>query len=83
MDKLISPNVLKSLSPILMGITYMSAFKNHKPTCDRYMLNYFLYLITTIVLYLTFSELNEEYGINDNKMSMFISLFGTLGYYSY
>lgn len=78
MDKLISPNVLKPLAPILMGATYMSAFKNHKPTCDRYMLNYFLYLITSIVLYLTFSELNEEYGINDNKMSLFISLIGSI-----
>ena len=78
MDKLISPTVLKPLAPILMGVTYMSAFKDHKPTCDRYMLNYFLYLITTIVLYLTFGELNEEYGIIDSKKGLLISFIGSI-----
>ena len=79
MDQLISPKYLKMLSPLLVGITYMSAFKNHKPTCDRYMLNYFLYLITTIVLYLTFGELSDEYGLNDNKMTLILSFIGSIG----
>ena len=79
MDQLISPKYLKILAPLLVGITYMSAFKNHKPTCDRYMLNYFLYLITTIVLYLTFGELSNEYGFNDNKMALILSFIGSIG----
>ena len=79
MDQLISPKYLKILAPILVGTTYMSAFKNHKPTCDRYMLNYFLYLITTIVLYLTFGELSDEYGFNDNKMALILSFIGSIG----
>ena len=79
MDQLISPKYLKILAPLLVGTTYMSAFKNHKPTCDRYMLNYFLYLITTIVLYLTFGELSDEYGFNDNKMALILSFIGSIG----
>lgn len=79
MDQLISPNTLKILSPLLIGTTYISAFKNHKQTCDRYMLNYFLYLITTIVLYLTFGELSDEYGFNDNKMALILSFIGSIG----
>lgn len=79
MDQLISPKYLKILAPLLVGITYMSAFKNHKPTCDRYMLNYFLYLITTLVLYLTFGELSDEYGLNDNKMALILSVIGSIG----
>lgn len=79
MDQLISPNTLKILSPLLIGTTYISAFKNHKQTCDRYMLNYFLYLITTIVLYLTFGELSDEYGFNDNKMALILSFIASIG----
>ena len=79
MEQLISPKYLKILGPLLVGITYMSAFKNHKPTCDRYMLNYFLYLITTLVLYLTFGELSDEYGLNDNKMALILSVIGSIG----
>lgn len=79
MEQLISPKYLKILAPLLVGITYMSAFKNHKPTCDRYMLNYFLYLITTLVLYLTFGELSDEYGLNDNKMALILSVIGSIG----
>lgn len=79
MDLLISSNTLKVLSPLLIGTTYMSAFKNHKPTCDRYMLNYFLYLITSIVLYLTFGELSDEYGLNDNKITFILSFIGSIG----
>jgi len=43
------------------------------------MLNYFLYLITTIVLYLTFGELSDEYGFNDNKMALILSFIGSIG----
>lgn len=79
MDNLISPNTLKILSPLLLGTTYISAFKNNKPTCDRYMLNYFLYLITTVVLYLTFGELSDEYGLNDNNLALILSFVGSIG----
>lgn len=79
MDELISASSLKILTPLLVGTTYISAFKNHKPTCDRYMLNYFLYLITTIVLYLNFGELSDKYGFNDNKFSLILSLIGSIG----
>lgn len=79
MDQLISSKTLKILAPVLMGTTYMSAFKKHKPTCDRYMLNYFLYLITSIILFLTFGELSDEYGLNDNNMLLILSFIGSIG----
>jgi len=75
MDELISSNSLKILAPLLVGTTYFSAFKNHKPTCDRYMINYFLYLITTIVLFLTFGEITDKY-IDDSGIGLIITLLG-------
>lgn len=79
MDNLISPNTLKILSPLLLVTTYISAFNDNKPTCDRYMLNYFLYLITTVVLYLTFGELSDEYGLIDNNLALILSFVGSIG----
>ena len=38
---------------------YFSAFKNGKQTCDRYFLNYFLYLLMSLALYYyTTNEVN-------------------------
>ena len=38
------------LTPILVLVTYLSAFKNGKPTCDRFITNYFLYLLTSFFI---------------------------------
>ena len=37
MDKELNPNFFNIATPILAIITYLSAFKNGKPTCDRYL----------------------------------------------
>tara|TARA_B110000285_G_scaffold230160_1_gene296223 strand:- start:675 stop:1376 length:702 start_codon:yes stop_codon:yes gene_type:complete len=51
MDKGLNPNFFNIITPILATITYFSAFKNGKPTCDRYLANYFLYILTSFSLY--------------------------------
>ena len=52
MDKELNPDFFNIATPILVAITYLSAFKNGKPTCDRYLANYFLYIITSFSLYI-------------------------------
>ena len=79
MDKLIPYDRLKIITPFLMVITYLSAFKDNKPTCDRYILNYFLYLVTSIVLFLTMGDLTEEYLFTDGRYSLILSLLGSIG----
>ena len=79
MDKLIPYDRLKIITPFLMVITYLSAFKDNKPTCDRYILNYFLYLVTSIVLFLTMGDLTEDYLFSDGRYSLIISLLGSIG----
>ena len=61
MDQLITTDKLEILTPLLMGITYLSAFKNRKPTCDRYIINYFLYLLTSLSIFLYSGEKLKEY----------------------
>ena len=45
MDEIFSKNKLQIAIPILFGAIYLSSFKNGKQTCDRYFVNYFLYLL--------------------------------------
>ena len=47
----LSENPTFLLTPILLGITYFSAFENGKTTCKRFTGNYFLYLLTSISIY--------------------------------
>ena len=63
MDDLLKLDFLKLATPILTGITYFSAFKNGKPTCDRFMVNNFLYLLVSLMIYITAIKVYEEKNI--------------------
>ena len=51
MDEIFSKEKLQIAIPVLFGAIYFSAFKNGKQTCDRYFLNYFLYLLMSFAIY--------------------------------
>ena len=80
MDEIFSKNKLQVAIPILFGAIYLSAFKNGKQTCDRYFVNYFLYLLTSLAVY--FYSSNElDFGITKNAIKGLVAvilLFGLI-----
>ena len=57
----LNSNKLSILCLSLFIITYLSAFKNGKTTCDRYLINNFLYLLTMLCIYInSITKLDEE-----------------------
>jgi len=60
-------NFFNMLTPLLVGATYFSAFKDGKTTCNRFITNYFLYLFTSLVIYFTAIKVYEEKGVPINK----------------
>ena len=74
------------ITPILVIITYLSAFKNEKPTCDRYLINNFLYLLTFLSVYLLSLKKSDDYKIEYSTTRIVISIFLLIGaaylYYS-
>ena len=80
MDEIFSKKKLQLAIPILFGVIYLSAFKNGKQTCDRYFVNYFLYLLTSLAVY--FYSSNElDFGITKNAIKGLVAvilLFGLL-----
>jgi len=84
MDQLNSKN-LSFLSLSLIIVTYLSSFKNGTPTCDRYLINNFLYLLTMISIYITsITTLDEKNIKSDSKISFVLMLliFGLIFVYS-
>lgn len=77
MDNIISFDFLKVATPIVAGLTYLSAFKNGKPTCDRFIVNNFLYLLITLMIYITSIKYYEKENINlsDKGVGAYIGLF--------
>ena len=59
---------IHTLSPLLMLLTYLSAFKDGKLTCDRYLINSFLYLITSISIFFTSSKVLNDQNIQINNI---------------
>lgn len=49
----IPTNYYYMLTPVLVVITYLSAFKDGKPICKRYLVNCLLYLITSFSIYIS------------------------------
>ena len=75
MDEIFTKEKLQIAIPVLFGAIYFSAFKNGKQTCDRYFLNYFLYLLMSLALYYyTVNEVNI-----DLKGLSFIVFIGVIG----
>ena len=60
-------NFFKILTPVLLGSTYFSAFEGGKPTCNRFIINYFLYLLTSFSIYFTAMKVYEENDIQVQK----------------
>lgn len=59
---------IHTLSPLLMLLTYLSAFKDGKLTCDRYLINSFLYLLTSISIFFTSSKIADDQNIQINNI---------------
>ena len=78
MDEIFSKNKLQIAIPILFGAIYLSSFKNGKQTCDRYFVNYFLYLLTSLAVY--FYSSNElDFGISQNAVKGIITIILLFG----
>jgi FtsH-binding integral membrane protein len=83
MDQLNSKN-LSVLSLSLFIITYLSAFKNGKPTCDRYLVNNFLYLLTIICVYVTSITTLDEKNIEvKSSISLMLGLLSLALIFAY
>ena len=63
-------NFFKILTPVLIGATYLSAFEGGKPTCNRFIINYFLYLLTSFSIYFTAMKVYEEQNIQLEKSKL-------------
>jgi FtsH-binding integral membrane protein len=57
----------KVLTALLVGTTYLSAFEGGKPTCNRFIINYFLYLLTSFSIYFTAMRVYEEQNLQLEK----------------
>ena len=77
MDEIFTKEKLQIAIPILFGAIYFSAFKNGKQVCDRYFLNYFLYLLMSLAIYYyTMNEVNIDFkGLS---IIVFVGLLGAL-----
>lgn len=60
-------NFFQLLTPVLLGTTYFSAFEGGKPTCNRFIINYFLYLLTSFSIYFTAMKVYEDKNIQVQK----------------
>ena len=77
MDEIFSKEKLQVAIPVLFGAIYFSAFKNGKQTCDRYFLNYFLYLLMSFAIY--YYTMNEvDIDIKGLSIIVFIGLLGVI-----
>lgn len=78
MDKELNPNFFNIATPILAIITYLSAFKNGKPTCDRYLANYFLYILTSFSLYVAAIRYYNKNDVNLEGPELLVGFLGLL-----
>ena len=78
MDEIFSKDKLQIIIPILFGTIYFSAFKNGKQTCDRYFINYFLYLLTSLTVYL-YSSNELDFGITGDSIKLLLTTLVIIG----
>ena len=63
------------LTPLLIGTTYLSAFEGGKPTCQRFLINNFLYLLTSFSIYFTAMKVyKDENIILERNQTILLSL---------
>tara|TARA_B100000686_G_scaffold143096_1_gene150592 strand:- start:3127 stop:3828 length:702 start_codon:yes stop_codon:yes gene_type:complete len=60
------------LTPILMIGTYLSAFEGGKPTCNRFIINYFLYLLTSFSIYFTAMKVYDQKNVQIEKSNVIV-----------
>lgn len=75
MDEIFSEGKLQVAIPVLFGAIYLSAFKNGKQTCDRYFLNYFLYLLMSLTIYF-YSSLYIRYEKKGLSLLLILVMLG-------
>jgi FtsH-binding integral membrane protein len=81
MDEIFSKGRLQVAIPVLFGAIYLSAFKNGKQTCDRYFLNYFLYLLMSLTIYF-YSSVHIKYEKKGLWLvSMMVLIGGIFAFY--
>ena len=72
-------NFLYVLTPALLGSTYFSAFKGGKTTCNRFITNYFLYLLTSLSIYMTAIKYYDDQNVPIDKKIILISTLSLFG----
>jgi len=61
------------ITPLVVLLTFFSAFKNGKPTCDRYLSNSFLYVLSSLCIFITTIYIQREKQIiSEGQMSIFL-----------
>ena len=78
MDEIFSKEKLQIAIPVLFGTIYFSAFKGGKQTCDRYFVNYFLYLLTSLSVYL-YSSNELDFGITGDSIKLLLTTLVIIG----
>jgi FtsH-binding integral membrane protein len=57
------------ITPILLLLTWYSSFKDGKPTCDKYLFNSCLYIMSALCVFITTIHLQRETSfITDDKL---------------
>ena len=60
------------VTPIILLLTFYSSFKNGKPTCEKYLLNSCLYILSALCVFISSVYYQREKQlIPEDKLSMF------------
>lgn len=83
----INHNVMLILLIISLILTYISAYKNGKPVCDRYILNTYLYMTTSLflmmwmILMLAQTGIIAEWAMTSSGGTLIAAFIGILVFY--
>ena len=61
------------ITPFVLLLTYFSAFKNGKTTCDNYLRNTFLYILSIYCIFISSMSIEKQYDIS-SSFSFIIAL---------
>lgn len=61
------------ITPLILLLTFFSAFKNGKMTCDNYLRNTFLYILSIYCVFISSMSIEKEYNIS-SSVSFIITL---------
>ena len=74
----ISLNSFNFITPFILLLTYFSAFKNVKPTCDRYLINSFLYILSSLCIYISVLNIEKQHNLIQNQNRSLYYLIGLI-----